>query len=53
MKEYIIENITDQELKRLEDSDLEWYPDDLTRSDICVYGTKKDIDKAMCIIGRE
>ncbi len=52
MSEYIIENCTAEEICRLEQSDINWYPDDLMTSDVCVYGTSDDVKKAMEIIGR-
>lgn len=53
MGEYIIENITKEELDLLEKSDLDWYPDDLMSDDVCIYGTEKDVQKALKIIGRK
>lgn len=53
MSEYIIENCTKEEIDKLEQSDLDWYPDDLMSSDVCIYGTKSDIQKALEIIGRK
>ena len=53
MNEYIIENCTKEEIDKLEQSDLDWYPDDIMSSDVCIYGTENDIKKAMKIIGRK
>ena len=53
MQEWIIENCTTEEICRLEQSDINWYPDDLMTSDVCVYGTIDDVEKAMEIIGRK
>lgn len=52
MKEYIIENCTKEEINKLQESDLEWYLDDLMSDDICIYGTEKDINMALKIMGR-
>ena len=53
MSEYIIENCTKEEIDKLEQSDLDWYPDDIISSDVCIYGTESDIQRAMKIIGRK
>ncbi|MBQ7673635.1 MAG: hypothetical protein IJT36_03800 [Alphaproteobacteria bacterium] len=53
MNEYIIENVSKEELDLLEKSDLEWYPDDLMGNDVCIHGTKQDAYKALIIIGRK
>ena len=53
MKEYIIENCTKEEIDKLEQSDLDWYPDDIMGSDVCIYGTENDIQRAMKLIGRK
>ena len=52
MQEWIIEDCTTEEIYRLEQSDIDWYPDDLMTSDVCVYGTIDDVERAMEIIGR-
>ena len=52
MQEWIIEDCTTEEICRLEQSDIDWYPDDLMTSDVCVYGTIDDVNRAMEIIGR-
>ena len=53
MSEYILENCTTEEIDKLEKSDIEWYPDELTGNDVCIYGTTEDFEKALKIIGRE
>ena len=57
MSEYIIENLSSDELQRLmeigEKEGIDWIPDDITTSDICIYGTERDVIKAMEIIGRK
>ena len=53
MSEYIIENLSKEEIDKLQESDLDWYPDDLMSSDVCIYGTEKDVKKALKIIGRQ
>ena len=57
MSEYVIENLTDLEIKNLINSntDIEWFPDDMfddSNSNICIYGTKKDVKIILQIIGR-
>jgi hypothetical protein len=51
--EWIIENCTESEINILVNSDIEWYPDNLESSDVCVYGTKDDIENALKLIGRK
>lgn len=51
--EYIIENLSANEIDKLQESDIEWYPDDLETSNVCIYGTLVDVHKALKIIGRE
>lgn len=53
MSEYIIENLSIDEIDKLQKSDLPWYPDDLMTNDACIYGTEEDFQKAMEIIGRQ
>ena len=55
MREYLIENVTDEEFDRLERSELEinWFPDDITGIDIYVYGCQKDVQKVLEIMGRK
>ena len=53
MSEHIIENCTKEEIDRLEQSNLNWYPDDLMTSDVCICGTSNDAERALEIIGRK
>lgn len=53
MSEYIIENLSDEEMDKLYKSDVEWYPDDLMSSDVCIYGTEEEIRTALQVIGRQ
>lgn len=53
MQEWIIEDCIKEEIDKLEQSDLDRYPDNLMTSDVCVYGTEEDVDKALGIIGRD
>lgn len=53
MSEYIIENLSEKEIDKLQESDLDWYPDDLMSTDVRIYGTEKDVKKALKIIGRQ
>lgn len=53
MREYIIENLSNEEIDKLQKSELDWYPDDLMSSDVCIYGTEKDVKEALKIIGRQ
>ncbi len=52
MSEYIIENLSKEEIDKLQESDLDWCPNDLMSSDVCIFGTKKDVRKALEVIGR-
>lgn len=51
--EFVIENCTKTEIDKLEQSDLDWYPDDIMSSDVCIYGTKSDVERALRLIGRK
>jgi len=53
MDEYIIENLSNEEIGKLQHSEIDWYPDDLMSSDVCIYGTERDVKKALEIIGRK
>lgn len=54
--EFIIENLSSDEIQLLmekgEDAGIDWIPDDITTSDVCIYGTESDVGKALEIIGR-
>ncbi|MCM1121173.1 MAG: hypothetical protein NC416_01180 [Eubacterium sp.] len=50
MSEYVIDNLTNEEIDKLQKSNLDWYPDDLISSDVCICGTEKDVEKALKII---
>ncbi len=53
MSEYIIENLSNEEIDKLQRSNLDWCPDDLMSSDVCIFGTEEDVKKALEIIGRK
>lgn len=48
-----MERVGKRYIDKLQKSDLDWYPDDLMSSDVCIYGTEKDVRKALKIIGRQ
>lgn len=54
--EYIIENLSSNEIQLLmekgENEGIDWMPDDITTSDVCIYGTERDVNRALEIIGR-
>lgn len=53
-KEWIIENLTEDEEKILVKNDIEWYPDDILNSrDIVFHGSKKELDNVLILIGRK
>lgn len=52
LSEWIIENCSREEIDKLQDSDIDWYPDDLLSSDVCIYGTENDVKRAVKLIGR-
>lgn len=51
--EYIIENLTKEEIDILESSDIEWVPDDISanNTDIVVF-ERSDVNKVLELIGR-
>lgn len=51
--EYIIENVTSEELEKIEASGIEWYPDDMEGSDIAIEGNEREVDRALKIMGRQ
>ena len=51
-KEYIIKNCTKEETNILLNSNINCYPDDIFSNDICIYGTIKDVEKALKLIKR-
>lgn len=57
MGEYIIENLTEKEkdllIQEAENEGIDWFPDDIMSDDVCVCGTRKDVMKALKIIGRK
>ena len=52
--EYIIENITKEEWKILEDNGIDWCPDDMFRMnhDAIIFG-EDEYNKAMELLGRK
>ncbi len=54
MSEYIIENCTKEEIDKLEQiENIDWYPDDIMSSDVCIYGTQQDVERVLKAIGRK
>lgn len=54
MAEYVIEDLTEEEEKKLEQRpDIEWYPDDILLSRDIVVSSKKDAIEVLKIIGRK
>lgn len=49
--EYIIENVSEAELEKIEVAGIEWYPDDMEGNDI-VIEDEKEYDRALAIMGR-
>lgn len=53
-KEWIIENLTEDEEKIFVKNDIEWYPDDILNSrDIVFHGSEKELDDVLILIGRK
>ena len=52
--EYIIKNITNEEIDIMESSDIEWCPDYISSdsTDIVVF-TEEDRDRALYLMGRK
>ena len=57
MQEYIIPNLSNDEIDLLErygeSNGIDWCPYDLMTTDVCIYGSQKDVDNALHIIGRK
>lgn len=51
--EYIIENVTDEEIDILDKEGIEWYPDDLNGRDIVIEGDEIYYEMALHAIRRE
>ena len=53
-REYIIENITKEEMKILEDNGINWCPDDMLfkNHDVIIFG-EDEYDRAMELLRRE
>lgn len=51
--EYIIENITDEEMKIIEKHKIEWYPDDMESRNVVIDGPEFYCDLVLELIGRK
>lgn len=54
MQEFIIPDLTKEEVNILEKSDIDWYPDDILsdKRDVVVHGTEEDVNGVLKLIGR-
>lgn len=50
--EYIIENVTSQEVDILEKEEFDWYPDTIEGNDVVINGDIKEVERALRMIGR-
>ena len=50
--EYIIENVSEAELEKIEVAGIEWYPDDMEGNDIVIEGDEREYERALEIMGR-
>ncbi len=51
--EFIITNVTHEEINILEREDFDWYPDTLDSRDVVIDGNKGYIKKVLKVLGRE
>lgn len=51
--EFIIENVTDEEIDILEREDFDWYPDTLDSRDVVIDGNRKYVEKVLKALGRQ
>lgn len=51
--EFIITNVTDEEINILEREDFDWYPDTLDSRDVVIDGNRKNIKKVLKALGRK
>lgn len=51
--EFIIENVTDEEINILEREDFDWYPDTLDSRDVVIDGNRKYVEKVLKALGRQ
>lgn len=51
--EFIITNVTDEEIDILEREDFDWYPDTLDSRDVVIDGNKRYLEKVLRTLGRE
>ena len=52
MEEYIIENVSEQEWKKLEQHDIDWCPYDMDSTDVIIFG-EEEYDRAVQLLGRD
>ena len=52
MAEYIIKNVTDEEIEILDREGFEWYPDDMESRDIVIEGDENYLNMALHAIRR-
>ena len=51
-REYVIKNVSKADLDKLLMMGVECYPDDMMSNDVYIYGTIKDVNRALRILGR-
>lgn len=51
--EFIIENVTDEEIEILEREDFDWYPDNFDSRDVVIDGNRKYVNKVLKALGRQ
>lgn len=50
--EFIIENVTDEEIEILIREDFDWYPDSLDTRDVVIDGKQEYVDEVLKALGR-
>lgn len=51
--EFIMTNVTDEEIDILEREDFDWYPDTLDSRNVVIHGKKEYVKKVLKTLGRE
>ena len=51
--EFIIKNVTNEEIEILERKDFDWYPDTLDSRDIVIDGNREYVKKVLKALGRQ
>lgn len=53
MMEFVMENVSQDEMKILESEGFEWYPDDMNSRDVVIEGDQLYYEMALRALGRK